>query len=294
VDRAQGAPHHDPQRYKTGDLRRHTACTGLVMLALDRTVVPALGLVAALLAVPSAGAQALPPAPPTGPALPLVQFNLQAQSNFASSAGLVSSAAFAAVGGTSSSGPAVAVHGLGQASNVTDNNMASASALWAFQIAGPANVAVPIIITGLFSGEKSNAFGVSGGVALGIDRFRLDRIATFRCLASDSTDCDSSHGDHSTSFALHQMALSGFETFINISVGGSVQGAAPGMLGEFTASLDPIISIDPTFARASEFTLYVSPDAYATVMAVPEPGTFSLLLAGLAVGTGIARRARRA
>jgi len=128
---------------------------------------------------------------------------------------------------------------------------------------------------------------------MGVDRFRMDYFMTFRCLSSDSSGCDSSNGNHSQSFTLHEMALSGYETFLQISVGGSVQGAAPGTLGQFDGMLDPIVSIDPTFARASEFTLYVSPDAYGNVATVPEPETYFLLLAGLAVVGAVARQRRR-
>jgi hypothetical protein len=263
------------------------------MTEAKQSLVPGLALLAALIVGAPALGQGLPAAPPMGPALPLVEFNLQAQSNFASAAGLVSSGAFAASGGTFTNGPAVAVHGDGQASNISNNNVASASALWAFQIAGPVNVVVPIIISGLYSASFSNAFGVSGGLSMGVDRFRLDRIMTFRCLSSDSSGCDSSNGHHSQTFTLPELALSGFETFLLITVGGSVQGAAPGTLGQFDGSLDPIVMIDPSFARASEFTLFVSPDAYGPVAAVPEPETYALLLAGLAVVGAVARRRRR-
>jgi hypothetical protein len=152
---------------------------------------------------------------------------------------------------------------------------------------------VPIVITGLYSAGVDNAFGVSGGVALGVDRFRLDRIFIFRCQGGDTSACDALHGNHSQAFTLQANALSGYETFILTSVGGSLVGATPGMLGEFNGMIDPVISIDPSFARASEFTLLVSPDAYANVAAVPEPETYSLLLADLAVVATVARRRRR-
>lgn len=86
------------------------------------------------------------------------------------------------------------------------------------------------------------------------------------------------------------MALSGYETFLQITVGGSLFGASPTMLGVFTGGIDPILSIDPSFARASEFTLFSSPDAYVGVAAVAEPGTYAMLLAGLAVVGVLARR----
>jgi PEP-CTERM motif len=232
-------------------------------------------------------------APPVGPALPLTQFSLQAQSVFLGTQGIASSGTFSAAGATSNSGPTLGIHGDGLASNVTANNEASASALWALQLVGPANVIVPLVIGGLYSADIDNAFGVSGGLAMGVDRFRLDRIFTFRCQGGDTSGCDASHGNHSQTFTLNVNALSGSETFMLLSLGGSVFGAVPGQLGEFNGMIDPIISIDPTFARASEFTLFFSPDAYGNVAAVPEPESYALLLAGLAVVGALTRRRRR-
>jgi len=207
-----------------------------------RILIPGLGLLAsALIAAPSSAAP---------PALMLTQYSLQAQGVFGIGPGTVSSGAFAAGGSPSPTGPEVSVHGDGPSSVVTADNEASAQALWSFEIVGPANVAVPIIITGLYSADMSNAFGVSGGIGLGQDRFRLDRIFTFRCIAGDASGCNSSRGGLSQDFRLNEAALSGAETFMQISVGGTVKGALSGTTGTFNAFIDPLISIDPAFARA--------------------------------------------
>jgi hypothetical protein len=238
------------------------------------------------------GALASVPVHAQSPVLPLTQFSLHAKSAFLDTAGLVSAGAFFAEGGTSPSGPAVEVHGVGLVSNVSADNEASAAALWAFQITGPVNVAVPVVIHGLYNASFDNAFGVNGGLAMGVDRFRLDQVFSFRCSGGNPSGCDDPSGIHS-SFTLNTMALSGFETFLQITVGGSLFGASPTTLGTFSGGIDPIISIDPSFARASEFTLWVSPDAYGSVTAVPEPETYASLLAGLAVVAAVARRRRR-
>ncbi|MEP7299314.1 MAG: PEP-CTERM sorting domain-containing protein [Burkholderiales bacterium] len=234
----------------------------------------------------SAGAQA--------PSLTPLQFSLQAQSQSSDSAGLVSSGAFSAVGGGGPRGPAVAVHGTGQERIASADNEASARALWSFEILGPAGVTVPILIGGLYSASYDGGGYASGGLALGEDRFRMTYVMTFRCSSSTTADCDSSNGNHSQGFVLKQSALSGYETFISISAGGVLRGDA-GDLGTFNAMLDPLITIDPSFARASEFTLFVSPGAEAiTVAAVPEPDSWLLLLAGAATMAGVARRRQRA
>ena len=228
------------------------------------------------------------------PPLPLVEFGLQAQSTFATGAGVISSGAFSASGGTGASGPSVGVHGDGPRSNVGNDNRASAQALWAFQIVGPAGVVVPILISGLYSASISsnNSAIANGGVALGQDRFRLTRILSVRCEFGAEEGCDSANGNRPHTFQLAAGANSNALTFLQIVVGGVVQ-PLPGLLGRFDAYVDPIVTIDPSFARLAEFTLYVSPDAYGNVGAVPEPQTYALLLAGLALLAATARRGGR-
>ena len=229
---------------------------------------------------------------PTGPRLPLTQFGLVARSAILGTQGIAMSGAFFAIGATTLNGPTIRIHGDGPDGPVSRDNEANALALWQFEITGPLGVEVPILIRGLYGAESSNAFGVSGEIALGVDQFRLDRVLSFRCLSGDRSGCNSSRGGIPQAFTLHESAVSGVATSILIGLGGSTKGALTGTLGVFDGLLDPLISIDPTFARASEFTLFVSADANGSVATVPEPETYSLILAGLAVIGTLAKRRR--
>ncbi len=249
-----------------------------------------LGLGAGLLAVSAAHAGDDSAAPTLMP----VQFSLQAQSTYLGQEGIASSGPFFASGSLDAAGPRVAVHGEGLSSVVNAENEASAQALWAFWIAGPAGVDVPILITGLYGAEQNNALSVTGGLALGVDRFRLTYVMSFRCIDGDASGCDSSRGDQPQDFVLHETASSDVLTFMQIATGGSLRKRGTGGFGSFSAFIDPLVSIDPAFSRAGEFTLYVSPGAGGFVAAVPEPQTYALLLAGMAVVVSIARRRRAA
>ena len=54
-----------------------------------------------------------------------------------------------------------------------------------------------------------------------------------------------------------------------------------------SASLDPIISIDPSFAEASEYSLVFSP-GFPSASSIPEPG-YCLLIGSALLGAGLAR-----
>jgi len=226
------------------------------------------------------------------PTLPPLTFSLQAQSARLDLAGTASSGPYFATGGGGLTGPFVSIHGEGLTSRVSIENEASAQALWSFEIVGPAGVDVPILITGLYSAAQTNSAAASGGVALGLDRFRLAYAMTFRCVFGDDSGCDSSRGGRAQPFVLHESVVSSLPTFILIATGGTL-GRSFGSPGSFSAFIDPLISIDPAFGRASEFTVSVSAGAEGGVAPVPEPQTYALMLAGLAATAALARRRAR-
>ena len=57
-----------------------------------------------------------------------------------------------------------------------------------------------------------------------------------------------------------------------------------------SASIDPLITIDPAFPQADQFTLVSSPGVFTTATAVPEPTSALLVAAGLLAIIGPVRR----
>ena len=85
------------------------------------------------------------------------------------------------------------------------------------------------------------------------------------------------------SVTLHGNVTPGRIYEVDVSAGG----AANDSLGSsFSASIDPQVTSDPSFADASDFTLEFSPNPPSTV---PEPSSMSLLLA-ICLGLGAVRR----
>jgi hypothetical protein len=70
---------------------------------------------------------------------------------------------------------------------------------------------------------------------------------------------------------------------------GEVSSAGP---ENSSASADPLIVVDPSFANAAEYSIVLSPGVANSVEAAPEPGTFLMLGAGF-VGLGLGLKIRR-
>jgi len=77
---------------------------------------------------------------------------------------------------------------------------------------------------------------------------------------------------------------------LEIEAGGARGGAADFNGG--TASADPRIFVDPSFAGASDYSVVLSPGIGNGVRAVPEPATWAMLLLGV-TGIGASMRAAR-
>jgi hypothetical protein len=60
-----------------------------------------------------------------------------------------------------------------------------------------------------------------------------------------------------------------------------------------TASVDPLIYIDPGFAGASDYSIELSPGVANALPGVPEPAAWTMMLTGFGL-LGLAARRRRA
>ena len=96
-----------------------------------------------------------------------------------------------------------------------------------------------------------------------------------------------------TSFSGTQKGFGNIDVLSDYEV--IVTGNASGGSGQYSATLDPSVVIDPTFPDASAYSIVFSPNVGGSAgSTVPEPSTWALLVVGFA-GLGIAgwRRGRR-
>jgi hypothetical protein len=168
-----------------------------------------------------------------------------------------------------SSGPMVNIAGsLGGSS--------SAGVTYFFNIVGAApGQFVPILITGAYDAHVFGAKAVvAGGIAVGQDPSRLSDIMNFRCTEADGDNCHL------------QFTLSSSATNTGNAILIRTGGASVAIDGTYTSWVDPIITIDPSFANASNYSILVSPDitqaaGNGPASSVPEPASLVLL------GTGV-------
>lgn len=108
-----------------------------------------------------------------------------------------------------------------------------------------------------------------------------------------SVGCCAGTGETSFSGVLDATAASGTIDTVHLEVEASSQ-SLPGLGITSSASADPYIYVDPSFAGASNYSILVSPgvgNALPSSTATPEPG--SLWLVPIAMGAILAERLRR-
>ena len=128
-----------------------------------------------------------------------------------------------------------------------------------------------------------NLFGISGVGGAIINNGPADSA----CSASpDNTDVGDCFGGFDDELALTLTSGSAERVFLQIIVSASSTSG-----GSASASIDPFIFVDPSFANAGDYTITVS-DGVANVSPVPEPSAWALSLAAVG-GLGAVRSRRR-
>jgi hypothetical protein len=172
---------------------------------------------------------------------------------------------------------------------------AAATLYYSFEISGPAgNVPTIISATGSASTEAGGS-AVGGAIAI------LEIYSTSGILFSD-TAC-SGEGEYACAageigtIALDQdfslVANQYYNVYMSIAADGfaSQLYSVASSQASGAASLDPYILIDPTFADAGDYSLYVTP-GIGNATATPEPAAWTMTLAGLGM-LGATLRLRR-
>jgi hypothetical protein len=154
--------------------------------------------------------------------------------------------------------------------NSPPNASAQGTATIYFEVFGPANVSVPLIITA--SGSTS-ASGVRAETSINVGYGAGSLLA-----CSGAGQLAGACGSEPTSFTGSKdfnLTSDGLTDYNVTVTGNSTDGP-----GSFSATVDPMIEINPTFPDASEFTLVFSSN---DVTPVPEPSSW-ILMSSVLVG----------
>ncbi len=204
----------------------------------------------------------------------------------------VSSASCSVSGSTAT---AVVANGQGGMASVSLGSSATYGAAvteYYFGLLGPTTESVPIIVNGYASTQDSGALnsfsygayyiyqGSATGVSYVGDYFASPSACAYftevniTCMSTGNFTLKTSVTSNSVFLVLFEAAAAGTNA---------------------SALVDPTITIDPSFADASEFTLEANPGVFtppSTPTATPEPASAGLLLFALgAIGAGV-RKAR--
>jgi hypothetical protein len=212
------------------------------------------------------------------------QYNIQAGTQFIGTAGSVSDSGGVATGDPV--GPRVEADGATFPGPDSRYGTSSAVIKYFFEVTGGTSAIVPILISGAWDANVSGTAVAAGQLTTGLDLTHglFTRDLVFTCHEADA--CTGAN------FTIHEQVVSGEEWTILISAGG-----VAGTSGNYHAFVDPVITIDPSFAQASDYSLIFSADVSPGVggpASVPEPGTLALIGGGLTMLIARRRRGRHA
>jgi len=162
--------------------------------------------------------------------------------------------------------------------------IAQGSIQYHFSVVGPTNVLVPLIVTA--SGQLSGFSDANNNTAFLTFVTSESNLFAGTCLFAN-LNC--TYGTDPLSVNAAMSTMSNYENGIFMTLSLVANGT-----GSVSGFLDPIVQIDPSFDRASEFQLLFSPGVGNSPFAVvPEPGTLALLGSSV-IGLGLARRRKAA
>jgi len=187
--------------------------------------------------------------------------------------GYVDGTARASGGGVSYSGPVV--------SNIGGDSMVD----FALMISGPSTIAnVPVILTATLSSFTAAPVGgadayvdVVDSNGYGLVFFAKDCSGSAVQAGNCTSALPSSRVSQSIMLTPNQLY------FVNVVAEGGVFGSDTAS-GVWSASVDPMVQIDPTFANASDFTLQFS----SNPTPAPEPSSLALMATALLFLFGMA------
>jgi hypothetical protein len=216
----------------------------------------------------SPGAHAVPTATGVSDA----QYNLQAGTQFRVTAGSVSNSGGVATGDPF--GPLVEASGVTFPGLDSRYGTSSARIQYSFEVTGgTSSTIVPILISGAWDAIVFGTAVAAGQLTTSSDPYfrNATRDLVFICHEADA--CTGAN------FTIPEHVISNVEWTILITAAG-----AAGTSGSYWAFVDPVITIDPSFAQASDYSLIFSSNVSPGVgnpLAVPEPEEYILMLVGL-------------
>ena len=163
-----------------------------------------------------------------------------------------------------------------------------------FEVVGPGNVSVPIILAGVVNLTADGAIGYYGGVNIGTAGTSCNQNRPTGSTYADSlqsTACNFTLAVFAASNSAQEVILSAYIQALGPTAGMLAAGSTD---QNVWLMVDPVISIDPSFSDADQFSLVLSPGVgnSGPSSEVPEPGSLALL-GTAAAGMGVRRLRRR-